>query len=134
MITAFSKVLDPTSVVRESEFELTKKYGQAWYQALLQNVSQYWRWDWILNPESAKILAESLANRYGSIEQEYNNQLQLAKDNIEMNIGRNLSNKEFETLTQTKFSNLNKEWWSNTAANTQWLTWEALFSEWSNFK
>jgi len=41
-----------------------------------------------LNPGSAKILAESLANRYGSIEQEYNNQLQLAKDNIEMNIGR----------------------------------------------
>lgn len=108
MITAFSKVLDPTSVVRESEFELTKKYWQAGYQALLQNVSQYWRWDWILNPWSAKILAESLANRYGSIEQEYNNQLQLAKDNIEMNIGRWLSNKEFETLTQTKFSNQTK--------------------------
>jgi len=109
MITAFSKVLDPTSVVRESEFELTKKYGQAGYQAVLQNVSQYWRWDWILNPESAKILAESLASRYGSIEQEYNNQLQLAKDNIEMNIWRPLSNKEFETLTQTKFSNQTKK-------------------------
>ena len=104
MITAFSKVLDPTSVVRESEFELTKKYGQAGYQALLQNVSQYWRGDGILNPKSAKILAESLANRYGSIEQQYNNQLQLAKSNIEMNLGRKLSNSEFETMTQTQFS------------------------------
>ena len=129
MITAFSKVLDPTSVVRESEFELTKKYGQAWYQALLQNVSQYWRGDWILNPESAKILAESLANRYGSIEQEYNNQLQLAKDNIELNLWRKLTNKEFETLTQTKFS------WNDTKATpTKWLTGVDLVNEWENFK
>ena len=68
-------------------------------------MSQYWRGDGILNPKSAKILAESLASRYDSIQSEYNSQLQSAKENIEMNIGRSLSNNEFETMTQTRFAN-----------------------------
>ena len=104
LITAFSKVLDPTSVVRESEFEITRKYGQAGYQAALQSVSQYWRGDGILTKDAAKILSESLSQRYDSITSEYNDVLRTAKDKMELYLDRPLSDEQFETLAQAKFA------------------------------
>ena len=107
LITAFAKVLDPTSVVREAEFDITAKYWQAGYQKTLQEVTNYFKAGWILTKDASKILAEALSNRYGSITKEYNSVLRSAKDNIEYNLGRKIDDREFETLTQTKFANEN---------------------------
>lgn len=103
IITSFAKVLDPTSVVREAEFEINKKYWQSWVESALQSAKHYWDWSWVLTEKWRKILAESLSNRYNSINSEYNQVLRSAKDNIEFNLWRPISDKEFETLTQTKF-------------------------------
>jgi hypothetical protein len=73
LIYAFAKVMDPNSVVRESEYDTVQKYSQSaiqrgWADAkrMAQNVA-------FLTPEARKQMVETIKQKYTTSEQNYKN-------------------------------------------------------------
>ena len=64
LISDFAKVLDPDSVVRESEYELSSKYSMSRLNKMKQDAYNYLKTGWPLTKDAATVLAAGLRSRY----------------------------------------------------------------------
>lgn len=64
LISDFAKVLDPDSVVRESEYELSSKYSMSKLSRMKQDAYNYLKTGWPLTKDAATVLAAWLRSRY----------------------------------------------------------------------
>lgn len=88
LISNFAKVLDPSSVVRDSEYATTAGFTQSKIEKLQQEVNNYFDTGAPMWNEAAKALASGLQKQYQSREKAYNNAIQEAVEDAEQRLWR----------------------------------------------
>lgn len=73
LIYAFAKVMDPESVVRESEYETVRKYGQSLAERFGFNAQRVFSNTAFLTPEARKNMKQTLMTKFGVEQRAYDN-------------------------------------------------------------
>lgn len=73
LISAFAKVMDPESVVREGEYATIQKYSQSWIESFGFNAARVFDNQEFLSEEAIKNLQKTIGDKFKVIEAGYNN-------------------------------------------------------------
>lgn len=73
LIYAFAKIMDPNSVVRESEYSTVQKYSQSWVKAYGKGVEQAIAGTGILSTTARENMKKTLETKYQSSKKNYDN-------------------------------------------------------------
>jgi hypothetical protein len=92
LIYAFAKVLDPSSVVRETEYATAQKYAQSWAQAYGKSVTQALNGTGFLSEDARKNIKQTIKNRYESSKKSYDSLRNNYADGINKLTGRDNGN------------------------------------------